>query len=129
MKKTFLIILLPFLLAFQCDDDLENTGFETSYIIQNDSSTDLLLLNESNSFIEIESQSANLVGSTLNSETSPIAPSQSFVFNSIKLYRADNDDFIQVYDQTPLNNDLWILAEPVMNRFEYTLVITDDLLN
>ncbi|NNK73181.1 MAG: hypothetical protein HKO94_08305 [Flavobacteriaceae bacterium] len=129
MKKTLLFFLIPFLFAFQCDDDLENSGFETSYIIQNNSTVELFLLNEANSFVEIESQSNSSVGSTLNSETSPVVPSESFVFNTIKLYKADNGDFLQVYVQDPLDDSLWIFSEPVMNRFEYTLVITDDLLN
>jgi len=44
MKRIALILLLaPFLLATQCEDD-ENSGFETTYIIENDTGIDLYLL-------------------------------------------------------------------------------------
>ena len=124
MKKIFLILLFPFLVAFQCDDDVDS-GFETTYLVQNDSSTNLFLLNESGQFIEINSQTDIAVGSDLNSVTEPIPPAESFLFNSIKLYRSENENFILAYSQEPLEDGLWSLTEPVMNRFEYTLVITD----
>ncbi|MCE2613108.1 hypothetical protein LVD13_09010 [Flavobacteriaceae bacterium D16] len=124
MKKIFLILLFPFLVAFQCDDDVDS-GFETTYFVQNDSSTDLFLLNESGQFIEINSQTDIAVGSDLNSVTEPIPPTESFLFNSIKLYRSENDNFILAYSQEPLEDGLWSLTEPVTNRFEYTLLITD----
>jgi hypothetical protein len=127
--KTFLIVLIPFLVAFQCDDEFENSGFETSYIVQNDSSVDLYLLNEENRFVKVESQSSMSAGSTLNSITDPIVPSESFVFNNIKLYKMENDDFILNYIQDPIDDDLWIFSEPSMNRYEYTLFITDNLLD
>jgi hypothetical protein len=127
--KTFLIVLIPFLVAFQCDDEFDNSGFETSYIVQNDSSVDLYLLNEENRFVKVESQSSMSAGSTLNSITDPIVPSESFVFNNIKLYKMENDDFILSYIQDPIDDDLWIFSEPSMNRYEYTLFITDNLLD
>ena len=124
MKRIFLILLFPFLVAFQCDDDVDS-GFETTYIIQNDSSTDLFLLNENGAFVEIDSQTAISIGSDLNSVTEPITPTEAFLFNSIKLYQAEGENFILRYSQEPLEDSLWTLTEPVMNRFEYTLVITD----
>ena len=128
MKKIFVLLILTLLLSTQCEDDLDS-GFETSYIVQNNSSIDLFLLTEDNRFIEISSQSDLLVGSDLNSETNPISPSESFLFSSIRLYKSVTNDFILSYVQNPLSNDLWEFSEPVMNRFEYVLLITDELLD
>lgn len=127
MKKIYLILLLPFLVATQCEE--ENTGFETNYLVHNNSSIDLFLLNEQDRFIEIESQSTISIGSVLNSTTSPIVPSESLVFSNIKLYTTDNDNFILVYIQDPIDDDLWFFNEPVMNRYEYKLVISDDIMD
>ncbi|MCA0132133.1 hypothetical protein [Winogradskyella alexanderae] len=128
MKKHILLLLLPLFLAMQCEDDI-TTGFETTYIIDNTTNSDLLLLNDSGSFIDIPSQSLTTIGSTLNSEANAVAPSEAFVFNTIKLYRNENDNFIYVYEQDPLEDDLWELDEPTVNRFEYKLIITEDLIN
>ncbi len=129
MKKLFLLLLVPLLMATQCDDDLDNSGFETDYLLQNDSSIDLFLLTEGAVFIEIESQSVRSVGNTLNSTTSSIVPSESNVFSNIKLYKMDNSNFILAYEQTPIDDDLWLFNEPSINRFEYTLIVTDELID
>jgi hypothetical protein len=126
-RKSLLFLLLPFLLAFQCEE--ENTGFETQYLLQNDSGSDLFLIKPENLIIEIGSQSTITVGSTLNSETSPVLPTESSVINSIKLYKMDSADLILVYSQDPLNDDLWVFDEPSVNRFEYKLIITDALID
>ena len=128
MKRIFLILLFPFLVAFQCDDDVDS-GFETTYIIQNDSGTDLFFLNSQQRFIEVPSQSELSIGSSLKNEASPILPTEAFLFNDIKLYRSENDNFIINYSQDPIVDGLWNLTEPVVNRFEYTLIITDADLN
>lgn len=128
MRKIFLLLLFPLFLSTQCEDDLDS-GFETSYIVQNNSSIDLFLLTEDNRFLEIPIQSDLLLGSDLNSETEPIAPAESFAFSRINLYKLDNGNYILVYVQDPLNNDLWNYSEPVINKFEYVLVITDELLD
>jgi hypothetical protein len=127
MKKIYLILLFPFLVATQCEE--EYSGFETSYLVYNDSSIDLFWLTEENRFIEIESQSTVSLGSTLNSETSSIVPSEAFVFYSVRLYSKVNDDYILVYVQDPLDDELWFFSEPTTNRYEYRLVITDDLID
>ena len=41
----------------------------------------------------------------------------------------DHNDFIQVYEQSPINDDLWLFNEPSVNRFQYSLIITDETLN
>lgn len=128
MRKYSYLLLLPLLVAMQCEDDI-NSGFETIYIIENTTATNLLLLNDSGSFIDVNSGSETTIGSTLNSETSAILPSEAFIFSAVKLYVNDNNNFILVYDQDPLNDELWTLDETEMNRFEYKLVITEDLIN
>ncbi|WP_350286015.1 hypothetical protein [uncultured Croceitalea sp.] len=128
MRRLLALLLAPLLMATQCEDDFDNSGFETSYIIQNDSNTVLFLLNREESFIEIQRRSELSFGSDLNSETNPIAPSESLVFDEIKLYKKENENFIFVYGQSPLEDTTWMLDEPVMNRYEYRLVITDVLI-
>lgn len=128
MKKLIYLLALPLLLAFQCDDD-DLSGFETSYILQNNSSVDLLLLDSADRFLELPRQSEMVIGSDLNSETSPILPSESGIFNQIQLYVLENGDYILRYNQDPINNSLWAFDEPVANQFEYRLVVTDALLN
>lgn len=128
MKRLLLVLLSLLLMSTQCEDDFDNSGFETSYLLQNDSSVALFLLDERDSFTEVETQSTLVIGSDLNSETNSIAPSESFVFSDIKLYKKENEDFVLVYNQTPISDSLWEFNEPLVNRFEYTLIITDDLL-
>ena len=129
MKKVFLLLLFPFLMSFQCEDDFVNSGFETSYSIENSTSTDLFLIDDSNQITEIAKQSSITIGSTLNTETISVMPSESFLFDSIKIYSSENDDFFLRYEQNPINDESWILREPMENAFEYTLIITDQLLN
>ena len=129
MRKLFLLLLVPFLMATQCEDEFDNSGFETVYLLQNDSSLELFQLTDAGVFIEIESQSVKNIGSVLNATTSSIVPSASYVFSNIKLYKMDHNDFIQVYEQSPINDDLWLFNEPSVNRFQYSLIITDETLN
>lgn len=129
MKKIFLLLLLPLIVATTCEEDDLNSGFETEYIIQNDSSIDLILLQEGGFQTTIENGTSFLLASDLNQETNSINPSETFAFNTIKLYKTENDNFILAYKQEPINDDLWTFDEPVTNRYNYTLIITDDLLN
>lgn len=125
MKKIAIILLLaPFLLATQCDDD-ENSGFETTYIIENSTDVDLYLLRRENRFLIIPGQSSESIGSELNSITEPIPPEEAQVIQSIQLFERVNEDFILVYEQDPLDNETWSFMETSINRFEYTLVIND----
>jgi hypothetical protein len=125
MKRIAIILFLaPFLLATQCDDD-ENSGFETTYILENSTSVDLYLLRPENRFLIIPSQSSESIGSELNSITEPIPPEDALVIQSIQLFERINGDFILRYEQNPLENDTWIFAETSINRFEYKLFITN----
>ena len=129
VKRLFLLLLLPLLVATTCDDDNIDSGFETKYIIQNDSSIDLILFTEGGGQLPVASLSELLVTTDLNRETEPIPPEESFIFNNIKLYKMVDSNFILAYEQNPINDDLWTLSEPSENRFEYKLIITDNVLD
>ncbi len=124
MKKKFLLLLVPFLLAFQCDEE-ELSGFETNYLLQNDTSSDLFYLSENDNFIAVESQSRFSFGSSLNPVASPISPADSELFSAIKLYVLTGADYVLVYSQEPIGDEAWGLTELETNRFEYRLTITD----
>ncbi len=130
VKRLFLVLLLPLIVATQCDDDdLSNSGFETQYIIQNDSSIDLILFTDGGGQLPVESESFLRVASDLNDTTDPITPSESFIFSNIKLYKVVDANFILTYEQNPIDDALWVFNEPTENRFEYRLIITDDLID
>lgn len=129
MRKIFFLLLFPFLMSFQCEDDFVESGFETSYTIENNTEFDLFLIDDSNQITEIKKQSSVTVGSTLNTETVSVMLSESFLFESIKIYASENDDFLLRYEQNPIDDESWILSEPLENVFEYTLIITEQLLD
>ncbi len=130
VKRLFLVLLLPLIVATTCDDDDNiNSGFESQYIIQNNSSIDLILFTEGGGQLPVASQSEFRVASDLNNTTDPITPSESFIFSNIKLYKMADSDFILTYEQNPIDDALWVFSEPNENRFEYRLIITDDLLD
>ena len=118
MKKVFLLMLFPFLMSFQCEDDFENAGFETSYKIQNNSNVDLFYIDDSNQISQIPKQSSSIIGSTLNNETIAVMPTASLLFETIKLYASENGDYVLRYQQTPVDDELWVLSEPLENVFE-----------
>jgi hypothetical protein len=122
-----LIALLPFLFAFQCEEDTEIADFATDYVIQNDSGIDLMLLYESNSFVEIDNQSDLTLATDFSSTANPILPSATPSFNVVTLYRRDNGNYILVYVQDPIDDDLWIYSEPIVDRYEFRLTITSDM--
>ncbi len=130
VKRLFLVLLLPLIVATQCDDDNDGiSGFETQYIIQNNSSIDLILFTEGGGQLPVASQSDFRVASDLNNTTDPITPSESFIFSNIKLYKMVDSNFILTYEQSPLDDVLWVFNEPNENRYEYKLIITDDLID
>ncbi|MFK7833530.1 MAG: hypothetical protein AB8B52_09655 [Winogradskyella sp.] len=128
-KKLYLILLLPLIVATTCEDDDINSGFETEYFIQNDSSIDLVLFTEGGGQLPVPSEGELRVSGDLNQDAEPISPSESFIFSNIKLYKMDNEDFVLAYEQSPLDDALWIFSETSENRFAYRLIITDALLD
>ena len=129
VKRLFLLLLLPLIVATTCDDDDLSSGFQTEYFIQNDSSIDLIWFIEGGEQRPVASESDISIGSELNQTTNSILPSASFAVNNVKLYNMDTDDFILVYEQDPIDDALWLLTEPSENRFEYRLIVTDELLD
>lgn len=127
MKRLVLVLLTPFLMATQCEDDFSDSGFETTYNIKNDTGTMLYLFRNERLF-EIATQSEVEISSDLNTETKPIVPSQTITLEPILLYTKENDNFILAYEQRPIIDELWAYEEPSVNRFEYTLIITDEVL-
>ncbi|MEO0571019.1 MAG: hypothetical protein AAF039_04890 [Bacteroidota bacterium] len=128
MKKIWFVLLLPLLFSFQCEED-DLSGFETSYFIQNETDIPLFFFGFQDRLIEIDSQTSVLFRSDLNSETLPIRPSENIEFSAIQLFKNVDSDFIVTYEQIPIDNSLWIFSEPSENRFEYILVITDELID
>ncbi len=129
IPRALLIAMAPLLMATQCEDDFIDSGFETSYLIQNDTSTDLFLLNAGSGFTEVKSMTSVPIGSDLNSITVPIPPSASGVLTDIELFEKMEGDYIRVYLQSPLDDDSWEFRELSENRYEYVLRITDQLLD
>lgn len=129
MKRLFLLLLAPLLMATTCEDDFDNSGFETTYFIKNDSSTDLFILSDGDRLIAVGAQSTLSIGSDLSAATEPIVPSESSIFSEIKLYKMENEDFILVYGQNPINDSLWEFDEPTVNRYEFTLLITAGIID
>ena len=116
-------------MATTCADDFDNSGFETTYFIKNDSSTDLFILSDGDRLIAVGAQSTLSIGSDLSAATEPIVPSESSIFSEIKLYKMENEDFILVYGQNPINDSLWEFDEPTVNRYEFTLLITAGIID
>lgn len=123
MKKLYFILLIPFLMATQCDD---NTipSYKTNYIIQNDSSINLILLSEDNTEIVIESQADYQLGAEITDTDIIVTPSENNVFDHVDLYKLDdNNNLVLAYQQTPISDDLWIFE--TANTYSYRLIITD----
>ena len=128
MRRYFIVLLLPLLFSFQCEDD-DLSGFETSYMIQNNTNSTLFYLNAESRLVEIAQQSSLLIRSDLNNETLPIPPSENIELSSIQLYKNVASDFILSYEQTPIDDAFWAFEETSENRFEYTLELTESLLD
>ena len=128
VKKVFLLLLLPLLFSFQCEED-DLSGFETSYFFDNQTTIPLFFFDFENRLIEIAPQTSVLFRSDLNSETLPIRPSENIEFSTIAFFKNVNSDFILTYEQTTIDDDLWQFNEPSENRFEYTLVVTEELID
>ena len=125
MKKRFLLLLTPLLMAFQCEED---PYFGTEYGIQNNSSYNLIILLEEAGEVLIETQSYQYISKSSNSN-SFVPPSEKFRNNEIKLYREDsNGDLFLTYEQNPILNDLWTSESELPDYLYYKLIITDDLL-
>lgn len=131
MKKRFLLLLAPLLMAIQCEED---PYFGSEYGIQNNSSYDLIIIFEEAGEVLIESQSYQYISKNSNSN-SFTPPSEANGFNEIRLYREDGDgNLFLTYEQNPILDNLWTPEPdpytPISGPgyFYYKLIITDDLL-
>ncbi|THD67876.1 hypothetical protein E7Z59_09510 [Robertkochia marina] len=134
MKLKLFLFLLPFLAATLCTDEEEliSPDPESRYQLQNNTTTDLYLLTD-NGFLEIPAQATTVVGSEYNStDGKMISPSETILFQNLKLYRLENGDYMLVYEQDPVDDALWNFEEDEnadYRLFEYTLVISETLFN
>ena len=128
MKRYFLVLLLPLLLSFQCEDD-DFSGFETSYMIQNNTNSTLFYLDVENRLVEIAPQTSLLIRSDLNNETLPIPPSENLELSSVQLFKSVASDFVLSYEQDPIDDSFWTFEETSENRFEYSLIITESVVD
>lgn len=129
MKKLFIVLLIPLLMATQCDDD-KILNYQTSYFIENNSSIDLILVTEDNTEIVIESQTNYQIGNDIRDSNIAVMPSENNLFNSLELYKLDpNDNLILAYQQEIINDDLWLFDDSGISLYQYTLVLTDDLID
>ncbi len=130
MKKLLILcVIAPLLMATQCEDDFNTDGSETSFVIQNDSGIALSFPVENGDFITIENQSNFVVSSEFRDDSTALLPSDSPAFDEIVLFQLQDGEAVQVYQQNPIDNALWVLSEPFERNFEYRLTITPDLIN
>lgn len=120
--KLSVFVIIAMIISSCSNNDTQDPGSQTLYLIDNKSSIDLryksyeeanesfFLLIPSDSIVQVEE--AYILG------ISTVLPSE--YFESIKLR---NDENTIVYEQNPIINDSWNL-----DNFTYTLVITDDLI-
>ncbi|MBL7474084.1 hypothetical protein [Robertkochia sediminum] len=124
-KKTAFLILLPFLFAFQCEEEVENIDFASDYIIQNNSGTPIFLIRDNNNIEEIPAGDILYVSTDFNSVEGPVSPAETESINFIRLYIDNGGDLILFYEQEPLNNEAWVFSDIGNMRYEYRLIITD----
>lgn len=125
MKKILLLFLAPLLMASQCDN--EDPLFRTEYFIQNSSSVELVYTSETAGEVVIPVGQSQFIASDTNSDTF-VSPGS--VVDEIQLYVEDSSgELVLVYQQQPIDNDVWTFEELETYDAQYTLVITDIQLN
>ena len=128
MRKLLIsLCLAPLLMAFQCESD--EIVVSTVYIIQNDSNTNLIFNTKEAGTIVIASQSSHVFNFGPNAST-VVSPAENSNINSIQLFKLDTaQNQVLVYEQHPILDDLWTLNQLSSLEYEYSLIITDDLIN
>ena len=125
MKKLVLLLFVPLLMATQCEDD-EALVPSTDFLIRNNSSFDLIYITDDAGQLTIESETSLFIA-VWDDPAGAVNPSDTPAFDSIELFSTDDDgNLVSVYDQDPINDELWALNEPAPDSFEYILFITDD---
>ena len=142
MKILKLLLLVPFLFAFQCEEEIDSPIHKslTRLIIDNQTDYELFFITKHNDILTINSNSDFQLIYNHNLEDSPINPSDFDLLSNdeFKLYKTDNDgNLILVYNQTPINNDAWVpctttlqsKTSPNINEYCHSLIITDDMIS
>lgn len=120
--------MAPLLMATQCDED-DEILFQTEFVIQNDSNTDLTITVDPDIELALERQSGLPVWIAFDARAA-ITPTENTNITEIKLYKKDDEgNEVLAYDQDPIVNNLWVFTEDTPGDYKYTLVITDDLLD
>ena len=128
MRKLVIILFLaPLLMATQCESD--EIVVSTVYIIQNDSNTNLIFITEEAGETVITSQSSHIFNFGPNAST-VVSPAENSNIISIQLFKLDSDqNQVLAYEQNPIQDELWSLNELSSLEYEYSLIITDDLID
>lgn len=128
MKKLLILVFAPLLMATQCNEDMDPI-FATEFYIQNNASVDILYLTQDAQEVLIKPNSRKSIAFDTNTTESSILPSENSIFNSVTLFKSDgNGTMINAYEQDPINNELWVLHDSGSLDFEYTLYITNYLI-
>jgi len=97
----------------------------TDYIVQNNSSLDLILTIDEGVQRKISRNSNFLIGTSDHCE-SDLIPSENDLFKSIHIHKGDvNNNLVLLYTHNPIQDSMWIKHEKSNNNFEYTLEIND----
>ena len=128
MRKLLIILFLaPLLMATQCESD--EIVVSTVYIIQNNSNTNLIFITQEAGETVIASQSSHIFNFGPNAST-VVSPAENSNINSIQLFKLDsNQNQVLAYEQNPILDELWSLNELSSLEYEYSLIITDDLID
>jgi hypothetical protein len=127
MKKLYLLFLVPLLLSTQCESDDEPV-LRTEFYIQNDSSSDLLWITDKAEEITIQSKTEQFIAAA-SDEVVFIKPSENIAFDSVLLFRREeNGSFTKVYEQQPIEDELWEFEGFSEYEGVYTLTITNESL-
>lgn len=127
-KIICLLLTVPFLMSFQCDEDIIDNNFQTNLVVQNDSSFELLLEIVPNDISELKSQDSSYILNNA-STTGFINPSEFESLTNLRLYRKDDsENFLLVYEQTPIQDSLWVINESTTRDVDHILIITDNKL-
>lgn len=128
MKRIYvcLILILPALISFQCEEDNPGELYNTNLVVSNESSFSLLLETSPNTIFSLPLEEAQYIAG-FSSEDGFIKPSAFTSIDWIKLYKKDkNENLTLVYEQNSLNDELWIINQSLEKNVDHVLIISDE---